>query len=516
MEQAGTGSLVVDASTPMPQSLPTPMRYDVATVYGWSLDSDEAFEILGGPKSPSGSRVTWRTSLQLGPVWQALSMISGDVARLPLNLWRRLDDDESELARDLPAYRCCKLRANPEMHAYRFWRRLMVHALLWQNGYAYIARRGNRLQGPVVELLPLLPDRTAPDRIDGQLVYRTEADGKRYDLLPEQVLHIEGLSLDNTKGAELLVAVRDVWGTALARQNFTAKFFKHGGRIGGVLELPAAMPKTARDRVEGGFKQVYETNDAAFRTVVLRDNAKFHAAQFTPDESQMLESRQEDVRDIARFFNIAPARLGVQEGRPYKSKIEDNREYLETTLAPWLSTICTECAMKLLDTTSFLEERLYFEHDTTELLRMDKGERYRTYEIGIRNQFLTPDEARLSENMPRRADGRGGEFEAITSQRISTGGEAALYDLVVNTLERIDTWYCERRGRAKGEYPLPTDVAELTDRLRPILTVLSYRHGAGEQYVTDCVETYLQLRGDSAPFDLKALARSWCYGDRKD
>src|SRR6185503_13029178 len=214
----------------------------------YSLNDPAAYEYLGGGmKSASGVTVTHEGSLSLAPVWQAISLISGDVAKLPRYPYKRMPDDDREIDDKHRAYVATSIRWNKLKAAFLGWRDLMVHALLWGNGYAYISWVNGK-----AELYNLLPDRTAPEWIEVddessplgyrfELVYVTEVAGQLKTLLPSQVLHIRGISLDGTKGADLVKSARDAWGLALAAQNFISKFFKNGARMGGTLELPAGM-----------------------------------------------------------------------------------------------------------------------------------------------------------------------------------------------------------------------------------------------------------------------------------
>ena len=243
--------------------------------------------------SHSGVTVTSRNALEYSPVWQAVNLISGDVAKLPLNIYRRLTDGTRAIDRAHPAHKVLRRYANPGMAAFKFWRRLMTHALIWNNAYARIYRNGS---GDITEMIPLLPDRTHPEMTDVGLVYATEIDGKLKAYFPHEIFHIEGISINGLADCELVSKARHSWGLGLATERFASKFFANGGRVGGVLELPLGMPKPSRDKVEEGFRKTYETLDNAFKTVILRDSAKFHAGQFDPQKGQMIESRKQQVR----------------------------------------------------------------------------------------------------------------------------------------------------------------------------------------------------------------------------
>ena len=154
-------------------------------------------EVFGGSfGTDTGESMSASKSLRYAPVWQAVSLISGDVAKLPLNIYKRRPDigeDAREVASDDPRQRLVKLMANEEVNAVKFWRRLMVHSLLWGNGYAKIERDA---VGDPVGLYNLLPDRTRPERIGNDLYYVTEAGGTLWPMLPGDVLHVEGLGYE--------------------------------------------------------------------------------------------------------------------------------------------------------------------------------------------------------------------------------------------------------------------------------------------------------------------------------
>jgi len=148
--------------------------------------------------------------------------------------------------------------------------------------------------------------------------------------------------------------------------------------------------------VEQGFRQSYEGTENPFKTVILRDSAKFHEAQRSPEESQLVDANEQQVRQIARWFNLSPSKLGLSDSVSYNSKSEDNQAYLDSTLAIWLAQIAAECNAKLLTTEQ--QSSLFFEHNVGALLRMNQLQRYQAYQIAITNRFLSPNEVRAAEN----------------------------------------------------------------------------------------------------------------------
>lgn len=371
-------------------------------------DPDAWDEIFGGGRvSASGLKVTHDGALDIAAVWQVVSMISGDIAKLPLDVYRYQPDESRQADLTHPARKIVRRMANEEKSAFQFWRTLMVHALLWNNGYAYIERNG---RGDPIGLYNMLPDRTTPERHGGKLYYVTETtreDGSPW-LRPvpaADVFHLHGLALDNVRGFDLVEAARDSFGLTLAAQGFAAKFFKHGVRSGGILELPLGMPSPAANKVVEGFSKHHEGQENWFKTVILRDGAKFHQTTMSPNEGQMNETREQQVREVCRWFNVSPSRLGLSDSVSYNSKAEDNQSYLDSTLSPWLEAITSQAYAKLLSQTQRDAESHFFEHNTKALLRMDAQKRFVVYAMAIQRGILSPNECRRAENMPPREGG---------------------------------------------------------------------------------------------------------------
>ncbi len=385
-----------------------------------SLNDPEAWEGVFGSsgKSGSGITVTHKKALSIPAVWQAVGKISGDVAKLPLDLYFRTGENSRERADSAPAQLLVRRRANEEVTAKKFWRRFMVHMLLWNRAYAFIDRNG---RGEPMGLYNLLPDRTYSERVNGRLGFVTEVDGKLEGIPARDVLHVEGISINNLDGCDLIEQARNSLGLALAAEGFASKFFANGAQPGGILELPATMTKKARDNIETGWKKKYEGESNWFKTVILRDGAKFHEVTVDAERSQMHELREDQVREVARIFNLSPSRLGLSDSVSYNSKSEDAQDYLDSTLQIHLELIADECWAKLL--TNAQQANHFFEHNTRSLLRMNTQSRFEVYRQGFEMGVLSPNEIRSKENMNPR---EGGDDYYLTANVLPVSGGVAV------------------------------------------------------------------------------------------
>lgn len=367
-------------------------------------DPDTWNGILSGTDTEAGIKVTHRGALKVGAVWQSVSIISGDIACMTLNVYKRLDGDDREIDRKHPAQFLISEIANDETPACEFWQRLMIHALLWGNGYAFIRR--NRPGGRPVELLNLLPDRTAPKRLDdGGLVYVTEVDGHIITVNKEDMLHIKGLSLDNGLGADLVEKMRNAVALALAAEGFNSKFFANGAQAGGILELSGVSTPASKTNTEEGFKSKYTGKGNWFKTMILHDGAKFHATTIDAEKSQMHELRDDQVRDVARFFNLPPSKLGLSDAVSYNSLEQSQLAYLTGTLNHWRTAIVGEVKLKLLAPVELRQRTHYVEHNTSKLIEIDSETMTSILSQQITSTIINPNEARRKLNLNRREGG---------------------------------------------------------------------------------------------------------------
>lgn len=375
------------------RSLENP-NYDLNDPAAWSA-------LWGDLSTDTGLPMNQSKALEYAPVYQAVSMISGDIARLPLNCRKYLDEDRkaNEVDDRHPAQRPVRYRANDEVSSFKHWRRFGVHALLWNNAYSWIDFDN---AGRVAGLYNLLPDRTHAERVmtpqGPQLVYITEVTtptGPRLQTLrKEEVLHVEGVGLDNLEGCDLTKKMRNVWALGLALEKFTSKFFKEGARVGGILEIPPTFTREAATNLEEGFLNKHTGPDNWFRVAILRDGAKFHSTTVAPQEGKLTEAGEDVVRQVARAFQLPPSKLGISDSVSYGSKAEDNQAYFDQTLSVWLTAIADECRLKLLSETEQQGNTHFFEHDTKRLLALDPLKRAQQHAIYIRNQVLSPNDVR--------------------------------------------------------------------------------------------------------------------------
>jgi len=373
--------------------------------------------------SDSGVSVNSETALTYSTIWQAVSVLAGDVGQLPFDCYKREGKDGADRAIDRKHYaqERVRWRANPYMSAQDFWETMMVYALLWGNGVAEVERDGG---GRIVSMTPLLPDRTWLEWDGGTPWIVTRQGEDREDLTSyrairyQDVVHIKGLSWDGVWGISVIKKARNSWGLGLSQEKYANKYFANDARPSGTLETPEVLDDKAYERLRSDWKKIHEGLDNVGRIAILEQGSKFNPMSFTNRDSQWLESRQFQRSEIAGWFVLPPHKVGDMKDATFSNIEEQNRSYLATSLMRWLVKIANECREKLLSTTEKRKDSHFFEHNTAALLRGDLKTRFESYAVGINNRILCPNEARRFENLPA-FDG-GDEF--LVPMNIGQGG----------------------------------------------------------------------------------------------
>lgn len=366
------------------------------------------------PESDAGVKVNRKTAWYVPAVWQLGSMISGDVAKLPLDVFKygETDDDIRTYDEFHPAAFLVRHRPNRNEHAFYFWRDMMCSALLLGAGYAWIERNK---RGEPTSLTWLDPDRVTPEILGGELIfsYETIRDGQPYKrAIPnEDMFHIRGMSFDGSIGASMVYYSRHTLGLAIARQRYASKFFKNGAKMGGFLMYPPGVTPEFKRNVQKGYDEAVNDEKKWQSPLGLYDGVKWQPNMVDPRTGQMVEQGEAVVREVCRYFNVSPSRAGLSDSVSYNSKTEDNQSYLDTTLSPWLRSIEAEANMKLLSERQQRSNSHYFEFNVKALLKMNAKDEATVLGMMAQNGVINPNEWRRLLNMPPREG--GDEYKSI-------------------------------------------------------------------------------------------------------
>lgn len=409
--------------------------------------------------------------LSIETAWQAVQLISGDLAKLPVMKMLRTEDEAGNiLERPQPSHPTWPMvhdRPTRNMGAFKFWRRFWVQALIWSNAYARINRDSMGRPVSFTLLESMMVSHSVGAFEDEGYFYITQ--NAEWVFIPaDDMVHVEDLAVHRQSTVGGRVRNRPMWliesalrqiGIDLAIDNYSEAFFKSGGRAGGWLELPATMRQKSRDTVEKGFRDVYENVTAAFKTIVARGGVKFHSSTINPNDTQMNESRQEAVKRWARRFNLPPHKLGDDSRTSYNSLEQENKAYYDSSLAPRARALTDELYTKLLMPFERSSGRHFYKHDRSEMTEADLETRSETAVKLHTNGLATQNEAR---RLVQLNPVEGGD-DFMMPLNMARGADGNSEADIAQLRSAIDTYGIAVRAGALT--PQPTDEDEFRNRL---------------------------------------------------
>lgn len=334
----------------------------------------------------------------LSAVYACVSAISETIASLPLILYKRTADDGRERAGDHPLYRVLHDQPNDLQTALEFREMMQAMVLLRGNAHAEIGRGGD---GQVQSLTPLPGDRVTTLQLEnGRMAYDvTDGKGNVRRLLQEEVFHLRHRSDNGLVGVSPITASRETVQLALAEREHGTATFNNGARLSGILKFPQRLDKGQTEALRTSWETQHAGGANAGKTAILQEGVEYQTVSMSMEDSEYLASRQFSVIEIARLFRVPPTIIGDLTFGNYSNSVEMNRVFVVHTLRRHMAMWEQAISRALLTDTG---RRLYFaEHNVEGLLRGDSTNRADFYSKAIADKWMTVDEVRKLENLPK-------------------------------------------------------------------------------------------------------------------
>jgi HK97 family phage portal protein len=367
--------------------------------------------LFGGQPTDSGVPVTEYTAMNMSAVYRAVSLISGLAGSLPLNA---IDDTTKK-----PVTGTILDDPHPDMTPLEYWRLMAAHRCLWGNCFSQkVYKRG----GKIAHLNPIAPDRVTVLRAkpitanpSGKIFKITQVDGTMTVLTPNEVMHIPGIGYDGLCGISPVRMAAQAIGMAQAAEATAARLFKSGNMLSGLLSTEAELDQQQAETLQARWAEKFSGIDGAHRVAVLDSGAKFQSLTMPNDDAQLLESRDFQVTEAARFFGIPPYLMyQTDKTTSWGSGLEQQaRGFNQFDLHPnWLAPAEQRITKELLPAGQTAR------YDIDRLLRGDSIARAEYYRVMFEMGVLNPNEIRDQEDLPPR-DGGDKYMEPLSATPIN-------------------------------------------------------------------------------------------------
>lgn len=377
-------------------------------LYNLSLTDEKAWNPslwrLAGSQSLSGENVNESTALTYSAVYNAVSLISGTVSTLPLHLLRK-EAKKTVFMQDKRLFRVLHNQFNPYMTAQIGREVMTAHILTWGNCYAEKVYNG---YGEIQELWPISPDRVRPSMEESGLVYYVKVNSEEKPFTRDKILHIPGLGFDGFVGYSVIAMARKSLGLAMAMETFGSLYFGNGTHPSAVITAPNQVkdPKAMREAIS----EVYSGLGNAQKMMLLEDGMKIETIGIPPEDSQFLESRQFQIPEVARWFNLPPHKLKDLTRSSFSNIESEQISFVTDSILPWLIRFEQHYDMQLLTDVEKFKQGLFTRHNVDGLMRGNSTDRATYYKTMFGTGAMTINEIREKENWDASTDPHADEL----------------------------------------------------------------------------------------------------------
>lgn len=325
------------------------------------------------------------SAMQLAAVYRCVSILSGTIASLPLQVKRKKNgyfsiDCENELHGVLTR------RPNKRLNSFDFMQNAVMQMV--NNGNAYILIK--RSFGEVSELILCANNSVCYDKFSNRY---TISDGINHIsgvFDADDIIHLKNKSLDGGyTGVSTIYYASRILSISASADNQNLQTFQNGtkvkallygasGGMSGIDALDFEQTSPVADRVEA---QLNSGKDI----IAISEDLKFQQLSINPVDAQLLETKKFSVLDVCRFYGVNPDKAFAGQSTNYKASEMGQVSFLTDTLQPILSQIESEFNAKLIPDKlsgaykiNFDLEALY-QTDLTTRAAYDKS----MYELGV-------------------------------------------------------------------------------------------------------------------------------------
>jgi HK97 family phage portal protein len=349
---------------------------------------------LIGSQSLSGENVNEFTALNYSAVWNAVSLISGTISTLPLHLLRKSNKKTVQVIEN-PLFRVMHSQFNPLMTAQVGREVMAAHILTWGNCYA--EKVVSPYSGEITELWPIPPNRVKPKMQDGNIIYVITVGSKEIELGRENILHIPGLGFDGFMGYSVINLARKSIGLSMAMETYGSLFFSQGTHPDVTIRHPRTLedPKTFMESFSSQYSGLSNSN----RVLLLQEGMELEKIGIPPEDGQFLESRQFQIPEIARWFNLPPHKLKDLTRSSFNNIESEQISFVTDTILPWLIRFEQNYDLQMLTDPQKIKQMMYFHHNVDGLLRGNSKDRAAYYRIMFQLGAMSSNDIREKENL---------------------------------------------------------------------------------------------------------------------
>lgn len=366
---------------------------------GWSTIS------IGSP-SRAGVAVNERSTMALPAVMQALRILTGVFAMVPMHYVRRDGTGTHRLMTD-PLYTLFNIRPNEVQSHYDFREILLGDILMTGNFYAYVSR--DALMRPRVltriDPLSVQPLQSFDIKSGQQIFYdATLPDGSSGRFPARDIWHVRGMSRNGLQGLNPIAFMKEAFGESIATAAYVQNYWRNNAQPPVILTSDQKIGAEARQNIKEDWKSRFAGVDNAGEPAVLGHGLKANYMPINNRDGQLVETRTMQVLDIARAWGVPPHLIFELSKATFGNIEQQSLEFVIYHLGPHFSRVAAKAAH------AFAASGCDFVHDPSELVKGGFLDRAQGIAALRNGGVMSTDEGRSEFNLNPVGGDAGGEI----------------------------------------------------------------------------------------------------------
>lgn len=338
-------------------------------------------------KTRAGVSMSVNRALGLSAWYSGVLHVSTTIAGLPIHRYRNANGSREQ--RSDPSWMRQPDNELPWYALVEFWMMSLLHA-----GNAFTWKVRNQA-GQVVGLREIHPEIVTTGLApDGSKRFMVGDDD--YLWTTRDILHIPGLTYNGRFGLNPIRYAADSLGSAVATDEYAARFFSNNTNLGGIISVQEAMTRDEAIALKEQWEAFHQGIINAHRTGVLSKGARYDRVTLNAEDTQLIQSRQYGVLEVARWLRLPPHKL-YELTRSTNNNIEHQSiEAVQDCYQPW----CERIEAHVNADRDLTVPGTYIEFTLEGRLRGDTASEYAALTQAGGRPWMTLNEIRARKNLP--------------------------------------------------------------------------------------------------------------------
>lgn len=371
-----------------------------------SLSGSVGSELFGpfGGGTSAGVPVNAISGLHYGPLLTCCNIISEDLAKLPVGMFRARPNGGKEQVRDHYLARLL-VRPNSWQNRLEFFEMMTCNLLLRGNAYACIIRND---RGFPEQLIPIHPDRVGLREAPGGWWFYYVARAGLHEMAALEPLPIMIANEDmfvirwqadpqrSLLGMDRLSLLRESIGIGLAMEQHLARTFGQAARPGGVLMVSGNVNPERFNQIQAKWQESHGGWRNGGKTAILEGGMTWQQVEMSLEAIEFSAARDYELRAMARCFRLPLHKLGLQGDQTPQNLVQMETLYWNDCV----SIYADRWALKLEELGDLDGVNRFVQFDYSRILAADVKTSMDVARAGVGSGILSINDARRQLGYP--------------------------------------------------------------------------------------------------------------------